>query len=222
MTSEKILKFIKAFQNEFDSFLINPNTKNMPEHEKHRLIIKNKVAILPAQNKFSDWDLYYYVDKSEVNEKILENMRSFIFNWKDFSLIRDYVTKNPLNMEEKSYQSFNNLFWVQFMGIIENEIFGPFLDIHIIGSSKETLRKFYSSIKNINDEGYLDWSIITLWRKFCISGEIEKEKEMFKKSVYPALTIEEKINIDTDPELFFKKYFKNKKDFENVFSFLSS
>ena len=222
MINNKILRFIKAFQNKFGSFLINPGTKNMPKHEKHRLIIKNNVAILPTQNKFSDWDLYYYVDDKKVDEKILQNMRNFIFDWKDFSLIRDYVTKNPLHMKEKSYQSFNNLFWVQFMGIIKNEKSGPFLDIHIIGSSKETLKKFYSSIKNIDDEGYLDWSIITLWRKFCISGEIEKNKEMFKKSVYPALTIEEKIIIDTDPKIFFKKYFQNKKDFESVFSFLSS
>lgn len=221
MISQKIINFTKSFENKFKDFLIEPESNFTQSHEKDRLVIVNKSIILLAQQKLSDWDVYYYVNKDKINVDVLNEMREFISNWTDFDLIKDYITDNPLHINAGAYQSIENIFWVQFMGMIKDESFAPFIDIHIIGTDKNTLIDFYSPISKMNGTGYLDWSILTLWRKFCKSGEIDKNGEMFSRSIYPALSSEQAKEINLDLISFFKTYFKDKSEFKKAYDFLN-
>lgn len=224
MLNREISVYIRAFNEKFGEFLTSPDINSVLPEDHVRAVISDMHMILPAQQKFSDWDIYCNVDPSKINLEVLNEMRAFVMGWKDFDLVRDYATCNPFHLAARAYQSvgIGKLHCVQFMGLIKDEDFAPFLDLHIIGVEQSMLEAFYAPICKLEDTGYLDWSILTFWRKFRRTGEMYKDRTTYQRSIYPALTQEQKECIDRDTKGFLKIYFKPTLEFDTAVSFLTS
>lgn len=223
MLNEKISKYTAAFFERFKDYLVIPQVLPIQPEDNERVVTNGLQAVLPAREKFSDWDIYCLVDNTKVNLTILKEMRDFIFSYKDFTLTRDYVTCNEAHIKAGAYQSVEgNLYWMQFMTFLNDTDNAPFADIHIFGIPTEMLEAFYSPISKTEDTGYLDWALITLWRKYRKTGEINKDDSFYVRSIYPVLSPKQKESTDKDMPDFLQSYFENRLEFKMVSNFLLS
>ncbi len=223
---QKIQNFTKQFHDTFREFLVNPDLpviyKDYPE-TLERATVQNSSIVIPAREKFSDWDIFCYVDTNKVTLEVLNTMHDFVVTWPDFSIVEDYVTANPLHTNQPTYQSLGSekLLCVQFMGIFSHENQSPLVDFHIYGIELSLLQNFYTNLCTPEYDGYLNWSMITLWRKLRRTGEINTEDSLYKKAVYAVLSESEQKQITENPTAFFNHHFANKPKYKEVVEFLN-
>ncbi len=194
-------QLIENFEKEFGGNLSSPTT------------------VLPATTKYSDWDIYINLNPEKANISLLQKIDEFVKSFSDFDLVRDFAT--DAEYHSKAYQRTSNLKHIQYMAFLPKESFAPFVDIHIDGVGKNLMGEFYNSKKGNLSQGYLDWAILTYWRKI-MRGEGDKLSEWVERSILPAFDEEDKDQIRANPKDFFKNYFKNRPEFDQASGFLSS
>ena len=216
ISNNAVRKFINKFENKFCQFLAYPDSKKISQDRK--VVTGNHSVILPGTTKFSDWDIYFFIDEKKINLSILKEINLFIKTFSGFDLVRDFTTNEKYHSE--SYQRFSNLHFIQYMAFIPRESFAPFVDIHLVGINKKMMKDFYKPNLEKLGKGYLSWAILSHWRKL-IKGDNNGSPSFLRYSILPAFSIEEQEKIKNKPKKFFEKYFDAQPEFKEVISFLT-
>ena len=162
-SNQTIDKFLEEFENKFGYLLYTPlklepyPDRPTPFYSKHFYICP------PGDPKYSDWDLGCRANPELPEKKILE-MERFIRTFPLFSLQGQLITnleahKNP----QPIFHHIDGISWLHFMAYLNSEKISPFVDIHVECITNNSLKSLYS--KNSSQE-YVDWIMITYWRKF--------------------------------------------------------
>lgn len=214
--------FIQKFEERFSKYLIEPNTERFAQPDLDRMIVRHRHVTLPAESRASDWDVYCWANPDVLTVDVLKEMRAFYMAAPQFELMRDYATSHPAHVEARAFQSTGEkLYHVQFMGTMVGETYAPFVDMHVLNVPAGILHEFYKEIcDDAVSQGYLDWSVLTIWRKTLKSGEFRTDTTIYQRSVVPALAADHAELIAADPFAFFDAYFSGRAEFAPAVSFL--
>lgn len=148
--SRAIEEFIETFERLFGSHL--QPCKEGPSDTKY-------FRIIPAQKKYSDWDLKcFLLDQVEFDQ--VEQMVRFVESYPAFDDIGHFMTDAEEFAERGTHTSNGKL--IQMMAIIKNESFAPFFDLSIRNVKNSYVKRLFH--KSFNEE-FISWAMLTAWRK---------------------------------------------------------
>lgn len=219
--NKKVEVFLETFEKRFFMYIRTPDLEKFAKSDLMRGIVRNFSFVLPATEKLSDWDIYFELDDSKVNSKILKEIRKFIIDYFDFEVIDDLITFDKRHTNSKAYQRIDKPYFLQFMGFLKDENSGPFLDIHIAGLNTELMKDFYITIQDECSRTYIEWCMVTVLRKL-MKGTLSDETKLYfvDRGIKPVFLKKDLSAIDKNLTKFFIDYLSKNKKFSSIVDFL--
>ncbi len=160
--SKTVENFIKKFELEFEDYLKILSTNDLKEQELKTTYHKYR---FPEHGKYSDWDIFCYINKEKITLPILISMDKWIKNFPEFEYIKNVEFNN------KSTKG-------HYMGFMPYENEMPFIDIHLQDVGREMLDILFDKIcvKGELNKWTSDWRKIKDWRKKSYGEDIKPER----------------------------------------------
>jgi len=158
LISKTVQDFVEKFEREFSNYLVA-----ITEEEKvlgHFYTTFHEIK--PASNgKFSDWDIFCHVNKSNIFVEVLVKMDLLIKSFPGFLCVRNFESPKD-----------------HYIAFMPNEESSPFIDIHITKVEPEILQEFRAQVckEGELERGTSDWTKIIHWRKKQNGGDYKQER----------------------------------------------
>lgn len=221
--NKTISDFTNKFEQRFSPFFISPlKYSKRLDKELEPVTLDNFTVLLP-EKKYSDWDLFYWLDSNLVTAQTVKDIENFMRSYEGFKntgiliTIADKYLHLWHNARRPAIENYPALDSLPFMAFMPNETECPFFDLHISGIKNHLLQECY---KDKTDDELIDWLMLTIWRKCKNEATREDITQMVKNYISPSFPLKEQ-DILNNPIEFFRKHLSNKIE-SGLINFLDS
>ena len=120
---------------------------------------------------------------------------------------------------KKQNQHIDNIKFLHFMAFMPNESFAPFFDVHI-NIKKNLVNKYYLSRHDSAETGFIDWLMITYWRKYKNNeADTPRAIEILNERILPMFP-NKTSEIKNAPIDFFEDFLNKSGSYKEIIEFL--